>query len=74
MNFAPGEWLTKTKTFLREVRSEMTKVAWPSRNEVVSTTVVVIIAVIFFGVYLWLCDLAFLETIEIIFGRFGAGA
>ncbi|MDX1583683.1 MAG: preprotein translocase subunit SecE [Thermoanaerobaculia bacterium] len=73
MNFAPGEWWSKSKIFLREVRSEMTKVAWPSRGEVVSTTGVVLIAVVFFGVYLWLCDLAFLETIEFIFGAFGTG-
>ncbi len=73
MNFAPGEWLTRSKSFLREVRSEMTKVAWPSRNEVVSTTGVVIVAVIFFGVYLWLCDLAFFEAIDFIFNAFGTG-
>ncbi len=73
MNFAPGEWWTRTKSFLREVRSEMTKVAWPSQNEVVSTTGVVIVAVIFFGVYLWLCDLAFFEAIDFIFKTFGTG-
>ncbi|MBW3671242.1 MAG: preprotein translocase subunit SecE [Acidobacteria bacterium] len=73
MNFAPGEWLTKTKIFLREVRSEMTKVAWPPRREVMSTTGVVLVAVVFFGVYLWLCDLAFFEAIDFIFKSFGRG-
>jgi preprotein translocase subunit SecE len=38
------------------VRSEMKKVSWPGRQEVVSTTVVVIIAVLFFGAYLGVVD------------------
>ncbi len=72
MAFAPGTWLTRIKDFWRETRSEMTKVSWPSKNEVMSTTVVVLIAVVFFGLYLWLCDLAFHQAIDFIFTRFGA--
>jgi len=72
MAFAPGEWLTKFKEFWRETRSEMSKVSWPPRTEVVSTTVVVLIAVAFFGVYLWLCDLAFYQAIDFVFTKFGA--
>jgi len=34
----------------------MKKVTWPTRNEVVSTTVVVMIAVVFFAAYLWGVD------------------
>ena len=34
----------------------MKKVSWPSRQEVVGTTVVVIVAVFFFGFYLGLVD------------------
>ena len=42
--------------FLRDVVLEMKKVTWPTRNEVVSTTVVVMIAVVFFAAYLWGVD------------------
>ena len=42
--------------FLRDVRLEMKKVSWPTRNEVVSTVVVVMIAVVFFAAYLWGVD------------------
>ena len=42
--------------FARDVRLEMKKVTWPSRSEVVSTTVVVMIAVVFFAAYLWGVD------------------
>jgi preprotein translocase subunit SecE len=34
----------------------MRKTTWPTRNEVWSTTLVVIIAVVFFGFYLWGVD------------------
>ena len=34
----------------------MKKVTWPPRQEVVGTTVVVIVAVFFFGLYLGLVD------------------
>ncbi|HEU5410464.1 MAG TPA: preprotein translocase subunit SecE [Candidatus Acidoferrales bacterium] len=46
-----GEYPKRWKQFLHDVRSEMAKVVWPSRPEVVSTTVVVIITVAFFGLF-----------------------
>ena len=42
--------------FVRDVRLEMKKVTWPTRSEVVSTTVVVMIAVLFFAAFLWVVD------------------
>jgi preprotein translocase subunit SecE len=45
--------------FYRDVILEMKKVAWPARTQVWSTTVVVLIAVVFFGFYLFGCDQAF---------------
>jgi preprotein translocase subunit SecE len=50
------EWIEKTKQFYADTRSEMKKVSWPNRQEVVGTTVVVIIATFFFGIYLGLVD------------------
>ena len=37
----------------------MRQVNWPSRLDVWSTTIVVIVTVAFFGVYFWLTDLVF---------------
>jgi len=50
------EWAVRAKEFYFAVRSEMKKVSWPSRQEVTSTTLVVIIAVLFFGAYLGVVD------------------
>jgi preprotein translocase subunit SecE len=49
-------WWTKTKEFLSEVRSEMRKVSFPTRDEVVATTIVVLITSFVFGVYLFVTD------------------
>jgi len=52
------EWADRTKQFYLEVRSEMRKVSWPGRQEVFSTTLIVIAAVLFFGAYLGVVDVA----------------
>ena len=47
-----GGSLQSTKEFFHDVRVELKKVTWPSRDDVTSTTGVVIATVAFFGVYL----------------------
>jgi preprotein translocase subunit SecE len=41
-----------TREFLHDVRVEMKQVTWPNREDVVSTTGVVIATVAFFGIFL----------------------
>jgi preprotein translocase subunit SecE len=53
--------------YMRGVRSETKKVVWPTRKELVSYTVVVIIACAFFGLYLWGVDTGFLAIIREVF-------
>jgi preprotein translocase subunit SecE len=44
------------KTFFSEVRSELKKVTWPPKQEVYTTTIVVILTTVFFGFYLYTLD------------------
>lgn len=45
--YEAGIMYERTVDFLREVRTELSKVSWPSRNELIgSTTVVIIITLI----------------------------
>jgi preprotein translocase subunit SecE len=46
----------RTRSFLKDVRSEMRKVVSPSRTEVRSTTTVVLVTVFIFAAYFWLVD------------------
>ncbi len=64
-------WYKRFGNFLKDVRSELKKVTWPSRAEVTSTTIVVIAATIFFGFYLFLMDLVFswlISKVQTLFG------
>ena len=42
--------------FLRDVRAEMKRVSWPTVKEVKNTTIITLVAVVFFAVYLFLVD------------------
>ena len=50
------DWFSKAKEFLSETRSEMRKVSFPSKDEVVGTTIVVIVTSFVFAVFLFLAD------------------
>ncbi len=47
--------------FLGEVRTEIKKVTFPSREEVVGTTVVVLITSVIFAIFLWVADVVILR-------------
>ena len=65
-------WWNRSRTFLTEVRNELKRVTWPSRKEVYATTIMVILTSIFFGVFLWVVDLALTAAVGWVFHRFGA--
>jgi len=68
----PKEWVTTLREGYKDVLAEVKKVTWPNRGEVVSTTVVVIVATVVFAVYLWGCDIVFYKAIDFLFSKFGA--
>jgi len=45
--------------YLREVRGEMKKVTWPNKNDMIKTTIAVIVISVFFGIYLFGVDFIF---------------
>lgn len=49
-------WFTRTKDFLKEVRAEMRKVVTPTRAEVQSTTIVVLVTVFAFAGFFYVVD------------------
>ncbi|MGZ8833111.1 MAG: preprotein translocase subunit SecE [Thermoanaerobaculia bacterium] len=69
----PKQWIVSTREFWRDTVAEMKKVTWPARNEVVGTTVVVLVATIVFALYLWGCDVIFYKMIDFLYKKFGAG-
>ena len=60
---------TSVSQFFREVRAELRKVAWPSRDEVVNYSIVVIIVVTVLTLIMAGLDLVFGEGILRLFER-----
>ncbi|MBE8955341.1 MAG: preprotein translocase subunit SecE [Quinella sp. 2Q5] len=54
--------------FIREVRTELNKVSWPTKNELVSYTGAVGLAVVIVCALIWVCDTAFAKLFRLILG------
>ncbi|PGL67725.1 preprotein translocase subunit SecE [Bacillus sp. AFS055030] len=52
--------------FFREVKSEMKKVSWPKRKELVNSTVTVLATVLFFVVFFAVVDTGLSKLIRLI--------
>ena len=50
--------------FVRETRGEWDKTTFPSSDDVRSTTIIVVISVIFFAIYLFLVDKAWIYILQ----------
>lgn len=59
---------TSPRQFLREVRSELRKVAWPARKELISYSIVVLVSVSIITLYITALDQAFGALILRMFG------
>ena len=56
MEFLIKEKFEGAKQFLREVRTELKKVTWPSRKDTLSGTAVVLVAVFIIALFLGIVD------------------
>jgi preprotein translocase subunit SecE len=57
--------------FAKDSRMEVRKVVWPTRQETVQTTLMVVVAVIIIGIFLWLIDMLLAEAIQVLTGTGG---
>jgi preprotein translocase subunit SecE len=64
--------IQNTRDFIQETRVEMKKVTWPSREEVISTTGVVLATVAFFAIYLYFVEQGAARAVGYLLKRFGA--
>ena len=56
-------WVDTTREYLNDIRSEMRRVTWPSRTQVESTTLVVILSVFVFAAYFTIVDKVIEQTV-----------
>ena len=55
--------------FFREVRQELAKVIWPSFDELVGSTIIVLIIIAAFTVYFGVVDLVFRMLSEFVYAQ-----
>lgn len=56
-----GKWF-------RELRAEMRKIVWPTRQQTINNMLVVIAAVLIVGVFVWVLDLIFGGIVAAVIG------
>lgn len=56
--------MNKIISFLQEVRTELKKVTWPTRDELVGSTIIVCILVVIFSIILGSMDAVFSTLIR----------
>jgi len=56
---APVRWLGQAADFLRSVRAELTKVTWPTRDELVKATRMILVLAVVLGLAIGWMDLLF---------------
>ena len=59
---------TKPRQFFKEVVAELRKVAWPSRQEVVAYSTVVLLATIFIAALIFGMDFVFTRGVFVLYG------
>ena len=57
VSFGAAGWVHATVVFLRAVRSELAKVTWPSRDELVKATRMIVVLSIILGLTIGWMDL-----------------
>ncbi len=58
----------RVKTFLTDVRVELKRVSWPSRQDTIASTGVVVVVVLIISFYLGFIDVLLSRLVSSIFG------
>lgn len=61
-----GQLVTSTKTFVGEVKAELLKCNWPTRQELWESTIVVIVAVILLAIAVGFSDVILLTLMRLV--------
>jgi preprotein translocase subunit SecE len=65
-----GNIFKRIRNYLAEIRGELKKVTWPTKNDLQKTTIAVIVLSIIFGIYLQIIDSSFRILVDKIINIF----
>ncbi|MDD5679854.1 MAG: preprotein translocase subunit SecE [Candidatus Omnitrophica bacterium] len=56
----------KVANFVKEVKAELGKVSWSTKDELTSSATVVISSMLLLGAFIWMCDFVFVRIVDIV--------
>ncbi len=59
--------IKKLRQFIEDVQNEMAKVTWPTRNELINSTFIVVIVSIIFTLFIFFADLIISNVVKIFY-------
>jgi len=59
----------KVTNFFKEIQLEMSKVAWPTRQELIGSTAVVLVSLAILSVFIGICDVVLSTVVNIVMSR-----
>ena len=54
--------------FVSQVKTEMKKVSWPTRDELMSSTLVVLVSTLLLALFIGICDLVLSRAVHFLIG------
>lgn len=59
----------KVVMFIKDVKLEMSKVAWPTKDELIGSTIIVIVSLAMLSVFIGVCDLVLSNIINVLMAK-----
>ena len=60
---------SKVAGFFNDIKLEMTKVAWPTKDELIGSTVIVLVSLAILSAFIGVCDIVLSKLVNIIMSR-----
>ena len=59
--------IKKLQQFIENVKKEMAKVSWPNRDELMNSSVIVVVVSALFAIYTFFADLIISKLVELLY-------
>ena len=59
--------IKKIQQFIEDVQNEMSKVSWPTHQELVNSTLIVVVVSILFTIFIFLSDIVISKVVEFLY-------
>ena len=61
--------MAKIKSFFKDIRLEMGKVSWPTKDELMGSTVIVLVSLALLALFIGICDTGLSALVNVIMSK-----